>query len=124
MQHHTAHSGSIGLTVPSVQLLRQRQAAAQSALSGTLFAVQDHAHFLRVTCPWGNTLHVFELDAAPANEADESLPVLAQKHSGFDDGMGIVAQPGIRFLQLKVRPGMQGSDTAQIGSSLSCVRST
>ena len=49
-----------------------------------------------MTCPFGNTFHVYEL-AAPS-PIDEPLPVLAQRHLGWDAGMAGEAEPEYRIV--------------------------
>jgi catechol 2,3-dioxygenase-like lactoylglutathione lyase family enzyme len=100
---HVIH-GSIGITVRSLDALRGRRDAASQALAGSRFAVADHTTALTVTCPFGNTFHVYELAAPPP--IDVSLPVLAQRHAGWDDGMAVRGKPGIRFLHFRVPAGV------------------
>ena len=99
---HVIH-GSVGITVRSLDSLRGRRDAAAAALASSRFAVVDHGTALTVTCPFGNTFHVYEIAAPPP--VDESLPVLAQRHAGWDDGMAVRGKPGIRFLHLRAPMG-------------------
>ena len=105
LQDGTSHviHGSVGITVRSLDALRGRRDAASQALAGSRFNVADLATALTVTCPFGNTFHVYELVAPPP--VDESLPVLAQRHAGWDDGMAVRGKPGIRFLHVRVPMG-------------------
>lgn len=62
--------GSIGLTVPSLERIRERLDTAMMELNGTLFSVIDHndydddetdIRFMTVTCPWGNIIHLYDV---------------------------------------------------------------
>ena len=84
------------------------------------FAVVDHGTALTVTCPFGNTFHVYELTAPPP--ADESLPVLAQRHAGWDDGMAVRGKPGIRFMHVRVPVGAASRIGDFYADRLNCAR--
>ena len=56
-------TGSIGLTVPNLQRIRERIDIAKEELDGTLFSIvannddDDSNSIMTVTCPWGNVIH-------------------------------------------------------------------
>ena len=58
--------GSIGLTVPSLERIRERLDLAMKELNGTLFSVidindDDDTNFMTVTCPYGNIIHLYDI---------------------------------------------------------------
>lgn len=108
---HRIH-GSVGVAVPSLQCVREREPAAAAALAGTQFRVEQAAPMcgegegaLRVTCPWGNTFHVYNAEAPPAAAAEGSPPKLAIMQQGLDTGMGVSGLPGLRYVAFDVPVG-------------------
>lgn len=52
--------GHTAIVLPSRKALLQRLALVKDRLSGTRFAVEEHAGHVDVICPWGNRLRCFE----------------------------------------------------------------
>jgi catechol 2,3-dioxygenase-like lactoylglutathione lyase family enzyme len=99
-------TGSVGLTVPSVDDICSRADHARKALGDTAFAVSEVGErTLAVTDPWGSTFVCREPPAPP--EALTGLPKMVALHVGQDEGPSVRArgQPGIRCVELRARPG-------------------
>ena len=56
-------TGSVGLTVPSLQSIRARAEDARSQLEGTQFSIveDDKDNIMIVSCPWGNIFHLYDI---------------------------------------------------------------
>ena len=112
---HRLH-GAMGLAVPSLRRVLDREASVATALSGTRFSVEqpvtgDHEGALLVTCPWGNRFHVY--DAEPPEErlplTVGALPKLARIQAAQSVGMGVSGHPGIRYVCIDVPRGSSAS---------------
>lgn len=103
-------TGSIGLTVPSLQKIKERVERAKSDLHGTLFAITEESEkVMTVTCPWGNIFHLYDisLDDDYTTESNHQSPhKMVNMHSeGGDYGahrLAVRGQPGIRFVEFTV----------------------
>jgi catechol 2,3-dioxygenase-like lactoylglutathione lyase family enzyme len=74
--------GITGLVIPDRAFLLKRLASVKGELAGTKFRVEEHEHFLAVTCPWGNRLRIHE----PAPEYGRNK--LAMPYVTFDVPVG------------------------------------
>lgn len=72
-------AGSIGISVPSLAWVRSRLPKATQTLSSTLFSVVEGmgGRYLKVTCPWGNRIYVYEA-TAPELPEDTGYPKQAR----------------------------------------------
>ena len=76
-------TGSIGLTVPSLQRIRDRVGVAKKELEGTLFSVaeNENKNIMTVTCPWANVIHLY--DIAIDNEQTTTSVALSDSERPF-----------------------------------------
>jgi hypothetical protein len=51
--------GHTGLVVRNLDSLKERLKGVEEGLKGTKFAWQDKGEYVDVTCPWGNSYHVY-----------------------------------------------------------------
>ena len=109
-------TGSVGLTVPSLQRIRARAEDARSQLEGTQFSIvdDDRDNMMTVTCPWGNIFHLYDItiddDHQNTDEAGQSSQQkMTKMHSeGGTYGphrMAVRGQPGIRYIEIACRMG-------------------
>jgi hypothetical protein len=109
-------AGSIGLTLPSLDTLRERIPAAQQVLHGTQFEiVQDDVESngcLTLTCPWGNTMHLYSMENDSLEPTVDSKQKMTKIHAeGGAYGahrMAVRGGPGIRFVELACPTGKAG----------------
>ena len=123
-------AGSIGISVPSLDVVRERvdrmrknstpsesesstpplPPSHTQAFPGTQFQMQDHETSLTITCPWGNIFRIFPV--APTTSSDTgvgpgeeaaAVPKMAKAHSHWDHGMAVRGKPGIRFVEWRVK---------------------
>ncbi|KAL7537359.1 hypothetical protein ACHAXR_007765 [Thalassiosira sp. AJA248-18] len=106
-------TGSIGLTVPSLIRIRERIGNARSELAGTQFSIvkDDHDNYMTVTCPWGNTFHLYDIsidaDHPSADGSSQSSQKMVKLHG--DGGtygphrMAVRGSPGIRYVEIACR---------------------
>jgi catechol-2,3-dioxygenase len=112
-------TGSIGLTVPSLQRIRERIGNAKLELMGTLFSVEgdDDSNVLTVSCPWGNIIHLYDISADDEHQPIDSASQSSQKMAVFHSGRGVYGphrmavrgNPGIRFVEIACRVGTVAS---------------
>lgn len=108
-------TGSIGLTVPSLQRIRERVRDALSELKGTLFSIVEdyNKDTMTVTCPWGNTIHLYDIaideDHQSTDAASQSSQKMVKLHGeGGAYGphrMAVRGNPGIRYVEIACRMG-------------------
>ena len=108
-------TGSIGLTVPNLQRIRERAGDAGSQLEGTLFSVANDGDekTMTVTCPWGNVFHLYDIsiddDHPCPDEASQSPQKMVKMHSEGGvygaNRMAVRGGPGIRFVEFACRTG-------------------
>eukprot|EP00584_Thalassiosira_punctigera_P003434 CAMPEP_0172529222 /NCGR_PEP_ID=MMETSP1067-20121228/3361_1 /TAXON_ID=265564 ORGANISM="Thalassiosira punctigera, Strain Tpunct2005C2" /NCGR_SAMPLE_ID=MMETSP1067 /ASSEMBLY_ACC=CAM_ASM_000444 /LENGTH=415 /DNA_ID=CAMNT_0013313241 /DNA_START=21 /DNA_END=1268 /DNA_ORIENTATION=+ len=122
-------TGSIGLTVPSLQRIRERVENAQSELEGTLFNISGdyEDNVMTVTCPWGNTFHLYDIsvdDQHPAGAGSESSQKMVKLHAeGGAYGthrMAVRGSPGIRYVEIACRAGTVDSIAEFYEKMLGC----
>ena len=101
-------TGSIGLTVPSLQNIKDRIERAQSDLEGTLFAVNyESDKVMTISCPWGNEFHLYDisvdddysLSIEAANSPQKMVTMHANGGAYGSHRMAVRGQPGIRFVE-------------------------
>jgi catechol 2,3-dioxygenase-like lactoylglutathione lyase family enzyme len=107
-------SGSLGLAVPDVATVRTRlaQALSKEVYATTRLALlADDDDCLSLTCPWGNTFHLYGVsdDTKLATAAPLATPMkMVNLHSqGGTYGahrMAVRGQPGIRFVEIACPP--------------------
>lgn len=113
-------TGSIGLTVPSLQRIRDRAENAQSELEGTLFSIvkDDEGDVMTITCPWGNTIHLYDISIddkyQPIDDTASQSPQKMVKLHGEggtygSHRMSVRGSPGIRFVEIACRVGTADS---------------
>ena len=130
--------GSICLTVPSLMNIRQRAQVAQMDLKATLFSICDNDvvdpamkdNMMTVTCPWGNTFHLFDITidddfpAASSSELHSSPHKMVNLHlEGGAYGshrMAVRGGPGIRAVEIACKKGT-ASVIAQFYEVLGCM---
>lgn len=107
-------TGSVCLTVPSLSNIRQRTQSARDALSGTLFSINefDNPKMMSVTCPWGNTFHLYDISIDDDNEMIDQHPSPRKMVNLHREGgaygptrMAVRGQPGIRAIEIACRKG-------------------
>lgn len=123
-------TGSIGLTVPSLQRIRERVEDAKAELRGTSFSVvaDDEDATMTITCPWGNTFHLYDIsldDRHPAHDAfGESSQKMVKMHAeGGAYGphrMSVRGNPGIRYVEVACRTGTVDSIAGFYEKMLGC----
>lgn len=122
-------TGSIGLTVPSLQRIRDRVGDAQSELEGTLFSIiEDGENTMTVICPWGNIIHLYDIaideDHHSMDAASQSSQKMVKLHGeGGDYGshrMAVRGKPGIRYVEIACRTGTAHSIAEFYESTLGC----
>lgn len=107
-------TGSIGLTVPNLQRIRDRVETAQTELEGTMFSVQqceEDSKIMTVSCPWGNTFHLYDMSID--DDYRTAATVTAQKmvNLHLEGGaygshrMAVRGKPGIRFAEIATSVG-------------------
>lgn len=104
-------SGSIGLTVPSLDTIRKRTPHAIEAFRGTHFRVLEDADCcLTIVCPFGNRLHLYGVNDDPVECVVKSGQKMVMSHA--DGGpcgprrMAVRGQPGIRYVEIACRPNV------------------
>jgi hypothetical protein len=76
-------AGSIGLVVPSLDTVRLRSPAALEELKDTLFSLQsDDDDCITLTCPWGNTIHLYGVDNDRVESSVDSPRKMVNLHVG------------------------------------------
>ena len=124
-------TGSIGLTVPSLQRIRERVGDAQLELEGTMFSIveDDNDTIMTVTCPWGNIIHLYDISiddhySADATETSESPQKMVKLHTeGGAYGahrMAVRGNPGIRYIEIACRMGTVDSIAEFYEEMLGC----
>eukprot|EP00956_Cyclotella_meneghiniana_P022274 scaffold41892_cov79-Cyclotella_meneghiniana.AAC.3 len=106
-------TGSICLTVPSLSNIQQRTQSARDALSGTLFSINErHPKMMSVTCPWGNTFHLYDISIDDDNKVIDQHPsphkMVNLHREGGEFGptrMAVRGQPGIKAIEIACREG-------------------
>ncbi|KAL3807851.1 hypothetical protein ACHAXA_009879 [Cyclostephanos tholiformis] len=108
-------TGSIGLTVPSLQRIRERLENAKSVLKGSLFSVGDDedSNILTVSCPWGNVFHLYDICVDDEYLLEDSASLSSQKMAVFHSRRGVYGphrmavrgNPGIRYVEIACRVG-------------------
>ena len=108
-------TGSIGLTVPSLQRICERLDSARLELKGSLFSVQgdDDANVLTVSCPWGNVIHLYDISIDDENQCTDTASRSSQKMVVFHSSTGVYGphrmavrgNPGIRYVEIACRKG-------------------
>ena len=109
-------TGSIGLTVPSLQRIRDRVGVAKKELEGTLFSVaeNENKNIMTVTCPWANVIHLYDIaidneQTTTAVTLSDSTQKMVKLHElGGDYGahrMAVRGKPGIKYLEVTSRKG-------------------
>lgn len=101
-------TGSIGLVLPSLKKLRGRLDDALLQLQETQFKVvadEPNSSHMTVICPFGNTMHLYDLEAEQKQTPTIDSPhKMAKLHSsGGQYGytrMGIRGKPGIRYVEI------------------------
>jgi catechol-2,3-dioxygenase len=112
-------TGSIGLTVPSLQRIRERLGNAKLELIGTLFSIEggDDSNVLTVSCPWGNIIHLYDISVDDKHQSIHSASQSSQKMAVFhsDSGvygphrMAVRGNPGIRYVEIACHVGTVAS---------------
>jgi catechol-2,3-dioxygenase len=106
-------TGSIGLTVPSLDTIRARASKAEAAFQKSKFQVlEDNEECLTLTCPWGNRLHLYDMrqDSKVSLGSDSESPhkmVNLHKEGGSygPHRMSVRGNPGIRYVEIACSPG-------------------
>ena len=119
-------TGSIGLTVPNLASLRLRVKAAlqndsdiwkNTQLAITEDNVDHDGGFMSITCPWGNCLHLYDLQANEQQQQQQRITTarLASTHKMVNlhapggayaaQRMAVRGNPGIRYLEMTCPPG-------------------
>ena len=106
-------TGSIGLTVPSLQRIRYRLDTAKEELKDTLFSIIEDKDdkMMTVVCPYGNVIHLYDIsiDDEYHSTLDDSTPKMVRLHSeGGEYGahrMAVRTKPGIRYVEIACRKG-------------------
>ena len=96
-------AGSIGLVVPSLDTLRLRIPAALEQLKDTQFSLQsDDNDCITLTCPWGNTIHLYGVDDDRVESSGDSSRKMVNLHVGAYGAhrMAIRGNPGIRYIEI------------------------
>ncbi|KAL3796019.1 hypothetical protein HJC23_013076 [Cyclotella cryptica] len=131
-------TGSICLTVPSLENIRRRAQAAQNDLKGTLFSIREYDNLpkdshdnltdkmMTVTCPWGNTFHLFDIsiDDDHTNAQPSSPQKMVNLHlEGGSYGshrMAVRGGPGIRAVEISCKQGSVDAIARFYETSLGC----
>jgi catechol-2,3-dioxygenase len=108
-------TGSIGLTVPSLQRIRERLDNARSELRGSLFSVEgdDDVNVLTVSCPWGNIINLYDMSIDDESQFTDAASLSSQKMAVFHSSGGVYGphrmavhgNPGIRYVEIACRKG-------------------
>lgn len=105
-------TGSIGLTVPSLQNIKDRIPLAQTDLEGTLFAINDESDdkIMKITCPYGNIFNLYDIsiDDDYSSTIDDATTQSKQKMVNMHalggaygaHRMAVRGQPGIRYVEI------------------------
>eukprot|EP00565_Helicotheca_tamesis_P008437 CAMPEP_0185724462 /NCGR_PEP_ID=MMETSP1171-20130828/936_1 /TAXON_ID=374046 /ORGANISM="Helicotheca tamensis, Strain CCMP826" /LENGTH=345 /DNA_ID=CAMNT_0028392315 /DNA_START=121 /DNA_END=1158 /DNA_ORIENTATION=- len=103
-------TGSIGLVVPDLDSVRERMEQSSKSLQGTLFEVledrMDEEGSLTISCPCGNTLHLYcakrdnEALQPSASTPQKMVNLHAPGGSYSSNRMAVRGQPGIRFVEI------------------------
>lgn len=102
-------AGSIGLTVPSLDTLRDRIDAAQEVLKDTQFSIDTNTpDCITLTCPWGNRFHVYSVEDDPLTSTLTTPRKMENIHAvGGAYGphrMAVRGAPGIRYIEIACPP--------------------
>jgi hypothetical protein len=66
--------GHIGLVVPNVERVLRQLEEVRPRLAHTQIAWEQQADYLSVTCPWGNTFHVYEASSSRFRGVQLAVP--------------------------------------------------
>ena len=104
-------TGSVGLAVPSLSRLRDRLPQAKKDLDGSLFDVlsSDEQDMMTISCPWGNTFHLYDLESEKTTgDSAAGENKMSKFHSRLgvygNQRMAVRGQPGIRFVEIACPP--------------------
>ncbi|EJK69374.1 hypothetical protein THAOC_09374 [Thalassiosira oceanica] len=106
----TRVTGSVGLAVPSLSRLRERLPQAKKDLDSSLFdVISSGEDMMTISCPWGNTFHLYDLESENAlleNSAGDNKMTKFHSRLGVygDQRMAVRGQPGIRFVEISCPP--------------------
>ena len=104
-------TGSVGLTVPSLDSIRERLPAASEALgASTKFEIlEDSKDCMTMICPWGNRLHLYDIRNDNLESTSDSTQKMVKLHAeGGSYGpqrMAVRGQPGIRYIEIACPKG-------------------
>lgn len=105
-------TGSIGLTVPSLQNVKDRIPRALTDLEGTLFAINDESDddkTMSITCPYGNIFNLYDISiddgySSTIDATTQSKHKMVNMHAlGGAYGahrLAVRSQPGIRYVEM------------------------
>ncbi len=104
-------TGSIGLTVPSLQSIKDRIPHALTDLEGTLFAINDESDdkIISITCPYGNIFNLYDISidddySSTIDATSQSNHKMVNMHAlGGAYGahrLAVRLQPGIRYVEM------------------------
>jgi catechol-2,3-dioxygenase len=96
-------AGSIGLVVPTLDTVRLRIPAALEQLKSTQFSLEsDDENCITLTCPWGNTIHLYGVDNDRVESSVDSSLKMVNLHVGAYGAhrMAIRGSPGIRYIEI------------------------
>eukprot|EP00977_Amphora_coffeiformis_P020736 scaffold8453_cov131-Amphora_coffeaeformis.AAC.3 len=140
-------TGSIGLTVPNLASLRDRLTTAltndREIWKNTQLAIvmddHDDSGFMTITCPWGNCLHLYDLQAdterlQQQQQQQQQLDKAKKNHPSphkmvnlhapggayAAQRMAIRGNPGIRYLEVACPPGTAKSIAEFYQNMLGC----
>jgi catechol-2,3-dioxygenase len=105
-------TGSIGLTVPSLDSIRERLPGASTALADTKFEIlEDDSSkgVMTIICPWGNRFHLYDIRNDNLESTSDSTQKMVKLHAeGGSYGsqrLAVRGQPGIRYIEIACREG-------------------
>lgn len=134
-EHVQVITGSIGLAVPSIATIQQRMETAlqdeADLWKDTLLQVipcsdNNDNNMLTVICPWGNRFHLYDcqLEAenlTPASNSPHKMVKLHDTGGTYDaKRMAVRGQPGIRYIEIKCRPGSTPAIAQFYQDTLAC----
>jgi catechol 2,3-dioxygenase-like lactoylglutathione lyase family enzyme len=123
-------TGSIGLTVPNLQRIRDRVETAQTELEGTMFSVQkceEDSKIMTVSCPWGNTFHLYDMSIDDDYRTTATITAQKMVNLHLEGGaygshrMAVRGKPGIRFAEIATSVGTIDAIARFYETMLGCI---
>lgn len=97
-------NGSVGLVVPNLDKIKEIVEKANELFKETQFCILEmNESTMTVTCPWGNTIHLYCMSKEKLTPTSKSNQKMVQLHSENGiysaDRIAVRGKPGIKFVE-------------------------